>query len=701
MTRSLISTPNSAFFHRLFSGSVLLILVALANLILFTTGFAENGKQNKATTSKTASLTQVMTNGKHAKNCHSLQSYLSGLDVTSDIIEKINHDLNIHINKTNSDSINDRKERKIVEFLHQTSYCFFQRLNPALNNQRLSWTELKTLLKETTPSLSLELSLIWLSYMRNHSSRLSKLYQIPFSTSINTQDLDQTYKKFQDILLTPGQVSMWQHCKSRFDSLGHDWKAELVAGFMSPAYQFVNFLKFHFDLKKSLLNYPAPGYGNFQSAIPDMLINLHSMTKDSAPSPWDLFYKNCAEFGIERAYPDHEKPKDTARFLGVEELYRDIFANPLLPKKIASDLPGALKASDFYPSPRGLKIILALSAQESTIQWNPKLNEQKKDLLRKRFDNILLKISQSIPESVSSFFLSDAHQKQLTELVKELHHLTNPKLDQTREYDFYLWSRRTYDFINELKNEYKQMAKVGQWFFDLQSLNSRLEKEPQTFGLWQINVNHLQEKIESFKQLQRAFPEIYQKTNGKWIVNRSWLIDALSGRPNARLNRKRTLELIIHTHLKPHYNNHMLGDVNDLMYFIAENMSGEMSTFRAAVQKELNKKMRSSLKTDGDLTYYLPYSTQIDWNRESQTYQKLKAFIGKHHYYFNKPVDADKLIRDLCQARSWEELRQLELYKKLRNEDSPIRIFPDIRSNLYNQTPLAYAKLVTRKSLLF
>ncbi len=691
-------------FNRRIHGILKIILAVSIFMSGSKISYARETETEPLKSNSVSSLSRALFYSDKAKNCESLHAYLSGfLPPSVLLLKEIEADLDKIVKRDQPEPGHLEKDRALLSFLHFTSHCYFSTQKIVIKNQRLSWKELIMMINKGPESLypSKQISLVWINFLRYQTKSFSQLFDVLFLPSVISDHLSFTFIRHEDVLLTPGQASMWQHCQTRFNYKNHGWKANLIAGFMSPAYQFTSFVRQHASLEKSFEKIPPPGFGGHQKAIPDMLIALSKPGKAVTRKTWQMFYETCAEFGIKKAYPDQEKFQFVAQFLGIKSLYRDIFSNPLIPKNISRDLPDALRAADFYPSPKGLKVILALSAQESTMQWNPKLNEQKKSLLRRRFNNILAKINQSIPGSVSSFFLAEAHQKELDKLTEELHHLTDIEHDKTREYDFYLWSRRTFAFIIELKSEYRQMAKVGQWFFDLESLNSRLEKEPQTFGLWQINVNHLQEKIKSFKQLRRAFPEIYQKTNGKWIVNRSWLIDALSGRRQARLSRGRTLELIIHTHLKPHYENHMLGDRNDLMFFIAENMAGEMSTFRAAVQKELNEKMRSSLKTDGDLTYYLPYSTRIDWNRESKTYLKLKEFISNHRYYFDEPVDANKLIRELCQAKSWGELNQLELYKKLLDKDSAVRIFPDIRSNLYNQTPRAYARLVTKKSLLF
>jgi hypothetical protein len=637
--------------------------------------------------------------------CESLLQAIKTLPLANDLAGKIEDRLH---QITASPLLNRNQksaEINLIRLLHANSHCFLKTVDPDKIDKRLRWEQLSDLLRlhpttDVTGPLKVALTIIWINYLKEHADRLSFYFKTSHRQA-GTESQDAPYIKFQEAFLTPDQASMWLHCQRRFNKRANGWSVFLQNGFLSKAFQFIQFTRKEIDIETALIYFPAPGYGDYQQSIPAISVSLINDTEGIQGQPWNLLYETCHEFGFQVIYPENENLKGELSFVGIDSLYREIFSNPLIPENIAHDLPEALQASGFYPSPQGLKTILALSAQESTMQWNPKLNSQKKVMLRKRFDSILSQVINSVPGSVSSFFLSKEHKTRLERLIGELHKITDPRQEKSREYDFYLWSRETYAFVKELAENHSQMALVGDWFFDLQSLITRLEKEPQTFGLWQINVNHLQEKIDSYKQLRRAFPEIYQNVNNTWIVNRSWLIDALSGRPHARLSRLRTLELIIHTHLRPHYENHMLGDDNDLLYFIAENMAGEMSTFRAAIQKELNEKMRYTLVTDGDLSYYLPYSTQIDWTKKSKTYVALREFIGIHQYYFKEPVQPEKLIKSLCQARSWTELHNLELYQKLMDKGSPIRIFPDIISSLYKQTPNKYARLVTKKSQLF
>ncbi len=634
-------------------------------------------------------------------NCGPLENLWDDSDRIQQVNQLINRKLNSLISGSGQTGYL-AVERKLASFLHWQSYCYLKKLETIPIDNRLTWDNLKEQLSQASGSDSSSiLTITWLNYLRTSSSRLNSYFNTPYTGNTYTEDPGKRYVIHQNALLTPGQASMWHHCQIRFNRKSDLWQVVLETGFESPASQFLQFSSSNPALGLAIKSNPPPGLSGHSLPIPHIRVRLVDNQEISESPPWTLLYETCSEFGFDAAYSDSTNLKGELRFAGIEELYNEIFLNPLIPVNIARDLPPALQEAGFYPSPRGLRTILALSAQESTIQWNPKLNLQKKRYLGERFHHLLGKLKKSVPGSVSTLFLSAEHKKQLDHLFKELNELTDPTRDRAREYDFYLWSRKALLLIDELFQSYKKMARIGQWFFDLKKLKSKLEFEPQTFGLWQINVNHLKEKIESYRQLRRAYPEIYQLSNGTWQVNRSWLIDALSGIREARLSRRRTLELIIHTHLRPRYENHLLGDDEDLLYFSAENMAGEMSTFRAAIQERLNNKMNTRLVTDGDLTYYLAYSMRVDWERPSKSYRVLRDFVDRHQYYFSPALVPDKEVAKVCRASSWNDLTKLELYKKLMGNKSPPRVFPGIKSALYDQTPLDYARLVRKKSMLF
>ncbi len=611
------------------------------------------------------------------------------------------------INPKNGISTSSQEtEKKFVEFLHFHSHCLLKNIQLGRNINRINYGSLKILLSRSLKSMKLssihkEIIFLYADYLINNSRHLVSVYPLRFQW-IPGQSENNTYIKLDDVLVTPGLESMWNHCQKRFSWQYSGWKAVLLSGYQSPSFQFLKFVKSSKILQDSLKKEAPPHFSGHHLKTPDIKVELKALTGEEESSlPWENFYNTCKEFGLSPRYPNQNGFQGELKFEGITELYKPIFSNTLIPRGVARNFEAALYETKFFPSPRGLRIIMALSAQESTVQWNPKLNKPKKRTLEKRFNRVLQKLKSSFPGTISNLLLSEEHQKELDGLISELNRITDPDNEKIREFDFYLWSRKTNQFLQKLMEEYSQLLTVGQWFFDVRSLKEQLQHEPQTFGLWQINVNHLQEKMKSFSQLKRIFPEVYQKNNTNWQIDRDQLIKALSGRPDSPLTKKETLELIIYTHLRPRYENHHQGDENDLVYFIAENMAGEMSTFRSAIQYELNKNMKSHLIIDGDLTFYYPYSTRIDWRRKSNTIKKLEAYIAKHNYYFENPVDKQKLIKNLCEARSWDDLKSLELYRKIVRTKSLIRKLPEIRSSLYEQTPSLYAKTVLRKSRLF
>ncbi len=599
-----------------------------------------------------------------------------------------------------------KKEQTYLERLKLESSEIMKKLPVSDKMQRLSWKTLLYMVHKTGRDFGFsgsetDSALRWVLYMKEYSFRLGLLFDIPHTHHAVPKATMNSYIRLQNVLVTPGMASMWNHCVKNFQKQVPGWNAKLISAYRSPAYQLVLFSKTPGRLQDVITSTAPPYYSRHQLEIPDITVHITPEAGSSGPQPWQQFYDICQKYGFSQSFSDTPSLKGELMFPGIEHLYNDILEGELIPKKIGRDFLNAMHQTKFYPSPDGLRMIFALSAQESTIQWNPRLNIQKKQHLKEKYHSILSQIKGSFPEKMSSLILSKKHQQQLNLYSKELASITDLENIKVREYDFYLWSRKTYDLIRILLKEHQNIAKLGQWLFELESYKQQLEYEPQTFGLWQINANHLLERIESFPQLRRAFHELYQKKDGEWKVVREWLIDALSGLPTSRLSRAKTLELIIHTHLQPRYETHMLGEKDDLLYFAAENMSGEMSTFRAAVQQELNKKIGSHLICDGDLTFYYPYSTKINWSERSNTVNRLFQFIKKHQYYLKEPVIPQNLVNDLSMAKTWNELEKVELYKKIMGKKKGLRIFPDIKSSLYNQTPFEYSKTVLKKSGLF
>ena len=360
------------------------------------------------------------------------------------------------------------------------------------------------------------------------------------------------------------------------------------------------------------------------------------------------------------------------------------------------DFLKVMKETNFYPSPDGLRVLMALSEQESSLQWNPKLNEKKKALLKEKFNYVLSKTNGSIAATITQMIFPNNIKEQKRLFIRGLTQITDPGNEEVREYDFYQWSRKVHKFLQGMLEQHKHMTLFGQWMFDLKRVVNKVAFEPQTFGLWQVNVNHLLYRLEKHTQYRNEFPEIYYHDGDQWRVDRSRLVAALSGVEESKLDREKTLRLIIQTYLKPRYYAHIRGDMNDYLYFIAENLTGELATFKAALQRQLNKKMDGDLILDGDLAIYKPYSLEVDWSVQSNTQKLLIKYIDQYQSNFQQPVNKNQLIKSICSARSWDELQRSELYRLIMKDNFGKRIFPDVESDLYKQTPHSYARKVMK-----
>jgi len=599
------------------------------------------------------------------------------------------------------------KERVHLDNLFRESRDVIASLNMTEAMANVSWPELGRLLKargddDQKLKKPVKNAQALIDILRQKHHILESQYEFDFERLPEIETFPAVYIRYGGIFLTPGMASMFDHCRRYFQKAKPDWEVKLLAGYRSPAYQLYLLSKEKGTLSQALRNTAPPYYSRHQLAIPDIKIRLIPNGESADPRiVWPSLGNICQRFGLTLHSDQPEDFETELRFPGIKNLYQVILSNELIPEQIAADFEEALIRAGFYPSPEGLQVIFALSAQESTIQWNPRLNESKKSFLNKRFYHSFASINSNLGESVAKLFLPSEYQQQKRQLIEELERITDPEEKRIREYDVYLWTRKTHRFLKQILIDNKQIGQIGQWFFELRSMTDQLFYEPQTFGLWQINVNHLLERIIARPRLRRRFPELFYRTNGEWKVSRNWLVDALSGVRSSPLNRQKTIELIVRIYLKPRYLNHLHGDKDDMLYFIAENMGGEMSTFRTAVQYELNRNLGSTLRLDGDLTYYLPHSIKIDWSRQSNSYIKLMEYIGTDPQRFNKPMNVKKLIDELCRAENWQQLKQSELYQHIMSDSEFVRRYPEIKSELYQQTPLGYAKKVMKKALLF
>lgn len=599
-------------------------------------------------------------------------------------------------------------ERKNAESLFAKSHSLLAYLAGHVENHRLSWKELRQLVQNvvrggrfSTPEY--RNTLAWLDYLELKGDRLRHLFRLTYDRQTDDNTGSLVFLHQGNALLTPVQQSMWRHCKLNFQNRHADFQLQLVSGYHSSAYQVLVLSRASGELKKALKRTPLPGYSRHQKTVPDITVAL--LHKKAGAFPVQKMRENllevCRPFGFVRVKTQTGKTETELGFIGYDRLYHSILTNEIIPRRLKYNFLNAMERTGFYPSPDGMRVLMALSAQESSMSWNPRLNNRKKEALRKRFKRILGTLENSLGGRLTEFIFSDELNSEKKQLIKELERITDPANQKIREYDVYLWTREVAGFLQQLLRENRRLTQIGEWFYELEQLAEQIRYEPQTFGLWQINANHLSERIERHQQLHRRFPEIFTKEGDQWLVMRSRMIDVLSGRPDSVLDRQRGLELIIHTYLQPRYRSHLLGDRDDLTYFIVENVAGEMSTFRAAIQQKLNDSIGTSLELDGDLSYYQPYSTRINWEKTSNTQKAFRKFIEIRYAYFTRPVDPWKLVKKLCEAEDWAELQESELYRRIMRKERGKRIFPNIRSELYQQTPKIYADVVWRKSRLF
>jgi hypothetical protein len=331
----------------------------------------------------------------------------------------------------------------------------------------------------------------------------------------------------------------------------------------------------------------------------------------------------------------------------------------------------------FNPSPEELEFVFLMAKQESGLQWNPELNKVKKEKI--------VSIKNEILGKLPDIMLSQEEEIIKDQLRVDLDNILKRK--NATEYDFYEWTRELNMFIDRIEKKYPMIGFIP----GFKEKKMRLEHEPRTFGLFQIDVNLLGSKLEKSIEFRYSYPKIF--TNGK--INRDELIKCLSGKTGAAYDKTKTLELIATAYLKPRHENHMRGTSDDLKYFIMESLSGEMSTYRAAVQQRLNIALGFSLALDGDLSFYKPYSTEIDQRKTSGTQKALSQFIEEKAPDLRN--NKRRLVREICEADSWEKLRQSVLYRRIMGTEAGKRISPKIKSELYGQSADQYANIISRE----
>ncbi|MDT8447055.1 MAG: hypothetical protein RRB13_09230 [bacterium] len=553
----------------------------------------------------------------------------------------------------------------------------FLRASPKVD-PNLNFDQLRRQLRQAAKGLSkaqIEDGLYWIKLVETQPAPLAALAGLSLKASEPVEKAHWT-QSASGAILPPDSASLWRHCRLAF-TMQKGGQVHLAAGWQSPAALTWQMAQGPGSLRASLQRWGLPGYSPFHSAQPPLAYKIDSGNAN------DLI-QLCRPLGLEAQGP-------FLRFIGLEALYQPILTK--LPPELAEPLRTGLERASFYPSPEGLRVILSMGFKESSLQWDPALTLPKKQEMRDQFLAVLSTTESSWGAALTQMVLSKRLLNQKEQLATELRQILEPKKRST-EYDFYRWTRKANRFLKELLKEHGQLAKLGSKFLDIEKKLGRLEKEPQTFGLFQLNVNHLAEKLARQPRLARRFVPVMPRGQ----PDRDALVRSLSGLPHAPLNLAQTFELIFRAELAPRYRDHLRGEPGDLYYFAAENLTGPLSTYRTAIQARLSETLRRPLTLDGDLAFSLPYSRRLDPKRRSNSQKALLAFAKSRAKELKNP---DKEVLKLLKTTRYDQLAQTPLYQLLMKDHLGERQYPQISSELYHQTPRSYASRVLKEARQF
>ena len=531
-------------------------------------------------------------------------------------------------------------------------------------------------------------ALEWVDYIEQNSNRFKNLYQFPYQWQAAIEPQGLGYTRVHKSLVTPFQKDMFAQCKAAF-YYKNKKRLKLNSGYRSPAYQLFLTSFLQGNLEEVFENAAPPFYSRHQKEEPDLSISFVKKEKDEELES-DLLSQIgeiCAPFGFSQSFPGVDSLKYEFSTTAQEAYYQEIWASPGLPPELTEEVKTALTQAKFFPSKQGLKVIFAMAWKESSWRWDPRLIKLKKKALREKFSESLKKLDSGMTGKVANYFLDKNFFLRKDKLKNELWRITEPKNFHLTEWDVYLWTKEAHQLLKDLAEEYSTLAKFGRILFDYQPLLNRFANEPQSFGLWQVNINYLIEKIEGDSYWINKYPEIF-----RWgQVNREELIKALSGKESAKLDHTQTLSLVFEAHLAPRYYSHTLGTEWDLLFFATENLTGSLSSYRTSLQIVLRKKMNQEIVADGDLANYHPYSRKVDLGRSSQTLTLLKTYMRRKSF---RPSKQKTLVSELVSATSKEQLLGSKLYRMIMKGQIGRRDMPEVKSRIIGQSPYSYGNKV-------
>ncbi|MDX2468957.1 MAG: hypothetical protein QNL04_00105 [SAR324 cluster bacterium] len=583
-------------------------------------------------------------------------------------------------------------EKEHLEKLFLSSKKLIQSL-PLQNHPQLSFIELRGMIKAKAAANQvfkkrLASSLEWVDYVEKNSNRFKNLYQFPYLWQAAIEPQGLVYTEVNKNLVTPFQEDMFAQCKAAF-YYKNKKHLQINSGYRSPAYQLFLTSFLRGNLSEVFEKAAPPFYSRHQKEEPDLSIGLVYKEKDQELEAELLAQVGeiCSAYGITQSFPGVDNLKFEFSTEGQENYYKEIWDSPALPAELKEEIKAALSYSSFYPSKQGLKVIFAMAWKESSWRWDPRLIKPKKKALRQTFSESLKKLDSGMTGTVANYFLDKKFFKRKDKLKKELWRITEPNNFHLTEWDVYVWTKEAHKLLTDLEAEYSTLAKFGSIIFDYKPLLNRFANEPQSFGLWQVNINYLIEKIEGEKYWINKYPEIFRW--GK--VRRTELIKALSSKEDAKLDHTQTLSLIFEAYLAPRYFNHNLGTEWDNLFFAAENLTGALSSYRASVQVVLREKLDRQIIADGDLANYHPYSKKVDLNRSSQTLTLLKTYMRRKNI---TPKKQKSMIFELVSAQGKEQLLTSKLYRLIMKGQIGRRDMPEVKSRIIGQSPYSYGNKV-------
>jgi len=491
--------------------------------------------------------------------------------------------------------------------------------------------------------------------------------------------------------------SMWNHCKKKFQQSNPEADIHLISEYQAPINELHLNSEHHLSSPDNPDKNPLLVDNSRHSDSVYLKVQLDHSDKINADQSIRSFLNICSRFGFSKQ-GQIDRSIFVLSFKDIGSSYRQILNSGRIPQPEFGDLISAFHQSSFYPSPDGLRVLLALSEQRSDFTWNPNLSEQKKKILQNQYNHFAKNSQDSFWGLISSWLLPNHFNRQKETFFQQFKSIIKPSNKMVTDFDLYLWTQRVLTSLKDPETGQSAIPYYGEWLFNADTAIRRLNFEPQQFGLWQININHFQNSL--LKNLTGPVRNI-ENNISKLTKNRSALIQSISGILNAPLNKEKTLVLVVEYYLKPRYQMHIQGKEDDLLFFIAENLTGALSTYKAALQNALNDQLGSKLILDGDLVFYKPYSLKIDWKRQSNTQVQLNHFIEKNKRQFDHTFNKEKLIKILCQAETWQELQNSELYQQIMKNRIGQRIYPTTRTNLYHQYPRNYAKKILKHALKY